>query len=163
MQSATMRTVRFYDYGEPGEVLRMDQVVVPDPGPDRIRVLVRACGLNPADWALCRGLFPGALPRGVGLEVSGVVDAVGPGVAVLTISDLAAAGELGARDSFHEEWPPRRNVLGEFAQLAADGQFTIPVARTFPLEDWRAALDISQGGHARGKLVLLPTGTDVIG
>ena len=70
MQSATMRTVRFYDYGEPGEVLRMDQVVVPDPGPDRIRVLVRACGLNPADWALCRGLFPGALPRGVGLEVS---------------------------------------------------------------------------------------------
>jgi NADPH:quinone reductase-like Zn-dependent oxidoreductase len=82
---------------------------------------------------------------------------------VLTISDAAAAAELGARDSFHEDWPPRRNVLGEFAKLAADGQFTVPVAGTFALADWRTALDISAGGHARGKLVLLPAGPDVIG
>ena len=75
---------------------------------------------------------------------------------VLTITDFAAAAELGARDTFREDWPPRRNVLGEFAQLAADGQFTIPIAGTFPLEDWHTALDISESGHARGKLVLLP-------
>src|SRR6202034_1113340 len=80
-ESATMRTVRFHDYGEPTDVLRMDRVAVPDPGPGRIRVLVHACGLNPADWALCRGLFPGELPRGIGLEVSGTVNAVGEGVA----------------------------------------------------------------------------------
>jgi hypothetical protein len=47
-------------------------------------------------------------------------------------------------------------VFGEFAQHAADGQFAIPIARAFALEDWRTALDISQSGHARGKLVLLP-------
>ena len=70
-ESATMRTVRFHDYGEPADVLRMDQAAVPVPGPGRIRVTVRACGLNPADWALCRGLFPGVLPRGIGLELSG--------------------------------------------------------------------------------------------
>jgi NADPH:quinone reductase-like Zn-dependent oxidoreductase len=81
---------------------------------------------------------------------------------VLTISDFAAAAELGVRDSFHEDWPPRHDVLGEFAQRAADGQFTVPVARTFPLGDWRTALDISESGHARGKLVLLPAGPDVI-
>jgi NADPH:quinone reductase-like Zn-dependent oxidoreductase len=318
-ETATMRTVRFHDYGEPADVLRVERVAVPDPGLDRIRVVVHACGLNPADWALCRGLFPGVLPRGIGLEVSGTVDAVGPGVAdvvvgdlvlgtadyaggtsagaadraimdrwtrvpagldlvqaaalpmavetaywhlevlgvsagqtllvsgagttvgfaavqmgllrgarviatagdtyagrlralgatvtpygeglagrvaeavggpvdlvldtappsgvlpdlieaaagdphrVLTISDFAAAAELGARDSFHEDWPPRRNVLGEFAQLAADDKFTIPIARTFPLEDWRTALDISKSGHARGKLVLLPAGPHVTG
>jgi len=317
-ESATMRTVRFHEYGEPADVLRLEQVAVPEPGPDRIRVIVHACGLNPADWALCRGLFPGALPRGIGLEVSGTVDAVGPGVddvavgdlvlgpadyaggtsagaadraimdrwtrvpagldlvqaavlpmaaetaywhlenlgvsagqtllvsgagttvgfaavqlgllrgarvvatagdtyagrlralgaavtsygdglagrvaeaaggpvdlvldtappsgvlpdliqaaggdprRVLTISDFTAAAKLGARDSFHEDWPPRRNVLSEFAQLAADGQFTIPVARTFPLEDWRTALGISQSGHAHGKLVLLAADRDVI-
>ena len=32
----------------------------------------------------------------------------------------------------------------------------MPIARTFPLEDWRAALEISLTGHARGKLLLLP-------
>lgn len=75
----TMRTVRFHRYGEPADVLQMDETVLPDPGQNRIRVRVIACGLNPADWALCRGSFPGNLPRGIGLDVSGVIDAVGAG------------------------------------------------------------------------------------
>ena len=50
-------------------------------------------------------------------------------------------------------------MLGEYAQRAADGQFSIPVARTFPLAGWRTALGISQSGHARGKLLLLPAST----
>ena len=33
---------------------------------------------------------------------------------------------------------------------------TVPVAATFPLEDWRAAVDTSLSGQARGKLLLLP-------
>ncbi|UUZ86133.1 zinc-binding dehydrogenase [Paenibacillus sp. P26] len=49
-------------------------------------------------------------------------------------------------------------VLGEFARYAADGKFTVPVAQTFALGEWRTALEISQSGHARGKLVLLPAG-----
>jgi NADPH:quinone reductase-like Zn-dependent oxidoreductase len=44
--------------------------MLPAPASNRIRVRVIACGLNPADWALCRGLFAKDLPRGVGLEVS---------------------------------------------------------------------------------------------
>jgi NADPH:quinone reductase-like Zn-dependent oxidoreductase len=311
-ESATMRTVRFHDYGEPDDVLRLDRADVPEPGSSRIRVVVHACGLNPADWALCRGLFPGNLPRGIGLEASGTVEAVGQDVTnvgvgdlvlgtadfagcssagasdrtimdrwipvpagldlvqaaalpmavdtaywhlaslgvsaeqtllvsgagttvgfaavqmallrgvrviatagdtyagrlralgatvthygdglagrvieaaggpvdlvldtappsgvlpdlvkaaggdprrVLTLSDLNGAAELGVRDSFHEDRTQRYDVLAEYAQRAADGQFTIPIARTFPLEDWRTALGVSQSGHARGKLVLLP-------
>ncbi len=99
--NATMRTVRFHEYGEPVEVLRMDRIAVPNPPPGRIRVAVHACGLNPADWALCRGLFPGRLPRGIGLELSGVVDAVGEGVVDVAVGDLVMgmadwAGELSA-------------------------------------------------------------------
>jgi NADPH:quinone reductase-like Zn-dependent oxidoreductase len=47
-------------------------------------------------------------------------------------------------------------VFSEFAQLTADGKFTVPIAGTFPLEDWRAAMGISLSGQARGKLLLLP-------
>lgn len=311
--TATMNAVRFHEYGEAADVLRMDQAAVPAPGPGRVRVVVHACGLNPADWALCGGLFPGELPRGIGLEVSGTVDAVGEGVTdvavgdavlgsadyaaghsagaadlaimdnwarvppgldlvqaaalpmavetayrsveslgvtaghtllvhgagtmvgfaavqiglmrgarviatagdtyagrlrelgatvtsygdgmverikeaadgpvdlvldtapvsgalpgllrvanddprrVLTIVDFDAASELGVRTTFTEDQPLRYDVLGEFARYAADGRFTIPIARTFRLGDWRTALDVSQTGHARGKLVLLPT------
>jgi NADPH:quinone reductase-like Zn-dependent oxidoreductase len=272
---------------------------------------VQACGLNPADWALCAGLFAGSLPRGIGLEVAGIVDAVGEGVddvavgdgvlgmadyagqpsagaagvaildhwaplpaglamvdaaalpmavttayanvialgvraghtvvvhgagttvgfaavqialgrgarviatagstyaerlravgalvttygegmvervrelaggtpdlvldtapvsgvlpdlvriadgdahRVLTISDFESAAVLGVRTSFGENAELRYDVLGEYAQRAAERTFSIPVARTYRLEEWREALDVSRSGRARGKLVLL--------
>jgi hypothetical protein len=47
------------------------------------------------------------------------------------------------------------DVLPEFSQFAAEGQFSVPIARTFALEDWREALDISLAGHTHGKLVIL--------
>jgi NADPH:quinone reductase-like Zn-dependent oxidoreductase len=83
----TMRTVRFHGFGEPAEVLRLEEMAIPEPGADRIRIRVHACGLNPADGAHCRGLFPGSLPRGIGLEMSGMVDAIGEGVTDVTVDD----------------------------------------------------------------------------
>ena len=109
-----MRTVRFHAYGEPAEVLQLDETAIPRPGPGRIRVHVSACGLNPADWALCRGLFPGNLPRGIGLDVSGVVDAVGDGVTGISVGDRAFGApdyvgyaSAGAADyAILEHWAP---------------------------------------------------------
>jgi NADPH:quinone reductase-like Zn-dependent oxidoreductase len=50
----------------------------------------------------------------------------------------------------------RYDALGHYAQLAAEGRFSIPVARTFGLEDWREAVAISMSKRAHGKLLLLP-------
>jgi NADPH:quinone reductase-like Zn-dependent oxidoreductase len=75
---------------------------------------------------------------------------------VMTSSDFAAAAELGVRSNIKEGGTPRYEVLAEYAGYAANGKFAIPVAKTFPLADWRATLKISQAGRARGKLVLLP-------
>ncbi|WP_037359302.1 NADP-dependent oxidoreductase [Amycolatopsis orientalis] len=298
-----MRTLRFHEHGPAADVLRVEDAAAPDPGPGQIRVAVQACGLNPADWALCEGLFAGDLPRGIGLEVSGTVDALGEGVtsvevgapvfgtapftgptagaSELAVLDswfprpdgldavhaaalpmavgmayaaldvlgsgtllvhgagtttgfaaaqiallrgsrvLATAGEthapalraLGAEVTGYQDGiaervtalaggpvgrvldaapfsgavselvrtvkepehvltldlssavpgvqtivssgaRPRYDVLGEFASLAAEGRFSVPVSRIFPLDDWRAALELSQSRRARGKLVL---------
>jgi NADPH:quinone reductase-like Zn-dependent oxidoreductase len=324
--AATIRTLRFHRFGDPADVLRLEHTDMPTPGAGRIRVAVHACGLTPADWALCRGLFPGALPRGIGLEVSGIVDAVGPGVIdvaagdrilgvpdwagapvagasdfailnhwarmpanldfadaaalpmavetayrsldqigvragqsllvhgagttvgfaavqmglmrgarvfatagetyaerlrrmnasvtsyadgladrvlklaggpvdlaldvapvnvapgvkgalrdliravggeprrVFTVVDFEGAAKLGVRTGLDKEEGAdapatpalRYDVLGEFAQLAADKRFSVPIARSFALDDWQSALQISQSGHAHGKLLLLP-------
>ena len=328
---ATTRTVRFHAYGEPGDVLQLEETDAPEPGPGGIRVRVLACGLNPADWALCRGLFAGGLPRGIGLEVSGTVEATGAGVGdgtdrvavgdlvlgtpdwarlpsagaadlavlehwtrvpegldprraaalpmaavtahgsldvlgvtgatgpdrtggtagrpqtvlvhgagttvgfaavqialrrgarviatagpthadrlralgaevtsygegmvervvdltggsvdlvldtapvsgvlpdlvrcvagaadhVVTVSDHAAAPGLGVRSNLGGGGTPPYDVLAEYAELAARGRFTVPVADTFTLEDWRAAMAASLSGRAGGKLLLLPGG-----
>lgn len=102
---STIRSVRFHGYGEPAKVLLLDEAPVPSPGANRIRVAVHACGLNPADWALCRRLYDMDLPRGIGIDVSGTVDAVGVGVTdvgvgdqVLGFADFASYPSAGASE-----------------------------------------------------------------
>jgi NADPH:quinone reductase len=67
-------------YGGP-EVLEVREVEVPAPGPGEVTIEVRAAGLNPVDFKLfsaARGGDPDALPLPVGLEVAGVLSAIGP-------------------------------------------------------------------------------------
>ena len=105
MSAIESRAVRFHEVGEPLDVLRLEQAQVRVPDEGRIRVRVVAVGLNPADWELCRGFMPGALPRGIGYDVAGTVDAVGAGVTDVAIGDLvfgtadfAAQPSAGAAD-----------------------------------------------------------------
>lgn len=84
----TMWAVTFHEIGEPADVLVEEEVAVPEPGPGQVRVRVLTVDVNPADWELCRGYLPGELPRGIGLDVAGIVDAVGEGVAGTRPGDL---------------------------------------------------------------------------
>ncbi|PRY45111.1 NADP-dependent oxidoreductase [Umezawaea tangerina] len=84
-----MKALQFERFGSP-DVVVLREVPVPEPGPGRIRAAVRACALNPADWALVDGLFADSLaplPRGFGLDVAGVVDALGEGVTGVEVGD----------------------------------------------------------------------------
>ncbi|MEU8703102.1 NADP-dependent oxidoreductase [Streptomyces sp. NPDC048680] len=78
-----MRKVSFAEFGGP-EVLHLTDAEEPHAGPGRIRIAVRAAGVNPVDWRIREGQILGAhpveLPAGVGLDASGVVDEVGAGV-----------------------------------------------------------------------------------
>ncbi|MFF0636428.1 quinone oxidoreductase family protein [Nocardia sp. NPDC004151] len=73
------QAVRFYETGGP-EVLRWEEVEVGTPGPGEVRIRHEAVGLNFADTYFRSGLYPAALPAGMGVEGAGVIEAVGPGV-----------------------------------------------------------------------------------
>ena len=312
-----MQTLRFHSNGPFADVLKLEHAPIPVPPAHRIRIKVRACALNPADGALCMGLFPGPLPRGVGLDVSGIVDALGEGVTnvsvgdavlgsvdyrkentagaaeyaimdhwhplppnlghidaaaltltlstetalrsfellhmvsgqtlfvngagttvgyataqiallsglkviatsgeayaeklrglgvrvtqygeglpervqqlvgegdkidmvldaapvsgalpdliklvdhtprkVFTVSDFAAAKALGARSSFDEEIVWRYDAVGEYANLAAEGKYSIPISKSLPLDKWKDAMELCCSQAARGKVIILPS------
>ncbi|KJS53543.1 NADPH:quinone reductase [Streptomyces rubellomurinus subsp. indigoferus] len=80
----TMRAISQDTAGGP-EVLRLVDAARPEPGRGEVLVRVHAAGVNPADWKTrSRGVFAnGATPPfTLGWDVSGVVEAVGPGVAI---------------------------------------------------------------------------------
>jgi NADPH2:quinone reductase len=80
------KAVRFYEKGGP-EVLRYEDVVVGDPGAGEVRVRHVAVGLNFADTYFRLGYYPVPLPNGMGVEASGVIEAVGPGVDGFAVGD----------------------------------------------------------------------------
>ncbi|MDG9717324.1 NADP-dependent oxidoreductase [Streptomyces sp. DH24] len=77
----TMRVISQDVLGGP-EVLRTVEVERPAPRPNEVLVRVRAAGVNPTDWKHRQhGGFLGEPPFTLGWDVSGVVEAVGIGVA----------------------------------------------------------------------------------
>lgn len=86
----TMRKVNFAEFGGPG-VLHLIDAEKPRTGPGRIRIAVRAAGVNPVDWRIREGQVLGAhpteLPSGLGLDAAGVVDEVGEGVEGVEVGD----------------------------------------------------------------------------
>lgn len=83
------RTIIIEAQGGPEE-LKLVEREVGAPGPGEVRLTHRACGLNFIDVYQRSGLYPMKLPAALGMEASGVVDAVGPGVAHLAVGDRVA-------------------------------------------------------------------------
>ncbi|MDQ1274807.1 MAG: hypothetical protein QG610_379 [Euryarchaeota archaeon] len=74
-----MKAVRIHEFGGP-EVLKYEDVPEPQPGPGEIRIRIIAAGVNPMDWKMRKGLVGKLpLPMIMGLDVAGVVDAMGQG------------------------------------------------------------------------------------
>jgi NADPH2:quinone reductase len=76
-----VRALRFSSFGGP-EVLRVEELEAPTPGPGEVLVDVHAGGLNFADTERRRGLYLAnePLPETSGFEAAGVVTALGLGV-----------------------------------------------------------------------------------
>jgi NADPH2:quinone reductase len=92
-----MKAIRFSKPGGP-DVLALEDIELPPPGPGQVRVRHTVIGVNFIDTYHRSGLYPVPLPSGLGLEASGVVDALGANVQSLKIGDRVAycSGPLGA-------------------------------------------------------------------
>ncbi len=81
--AATMRAARFHENG-PADVLRIEDVPVPEPGPGEVRLRVEAAALNHLDLWVRRGLpIETTMPHIGGSDVAGRIDATGTGVSGL--------------------------------------------------------------------------------
>ncbi len=87
---------------ETGQAPRLSEMACPEPGPGQIRVKIAACGLNFADLLMIKGQYQDtpAAPFTLGMEVAGVVEALGPGVSAPRPGTRVAvfAGQGGLAD-----------------------------------------------------------------
>jgi len=80
------RAIRFHETGGP-DVLRLQSVLVGEPGPGEARVRHRYVAVNFIDIYFRSGRYPLPLPNGLGSDAVGVVEAVGAGVTDIRVGD----------------------------------------------------------------------------
>lgn len=80
------RAARITEHGGP-EVIGWHDVDLAEPATGEVRLRQTAVGLNFIDTYHRRGIYPVALPSGLGLEAAGVIEAVGEGVTDFEIGD----------------------------------------------------------------------------
>ncbi|WP_307858052.1 quinone oxidoreductase family protein [Cellulomonas fulva] len=119
----------------------------------RVRAALRDAGLGPATVAI------DTVGTDEALEAS--VELVRDRGSVVTVAGFGRAAELGIRalgggPGADPGTQVREQARAQLVELAGDGSLDVRVARTYPLEEVALAHTASRGGHARGKLVLLP-------
>jgi NADPH2:quinone reductase len=126
-----MKAIVVREFGAP-EVMRVEQVAEPTPGPGQLLVRVHAVGVNPVDTYVRSGTYARkpALPYTPGTDIAGVVVTLGPGV---------ARRKPGDRIYAHA-------AIGGYAELAL-------------CEDWQAHTLPDRVSFAQGAAIGVPYGT----
>lgn len=150
-----MKAVRFHEVGGP-EVLRVEDVPVPQPAAGEVRVQVAASAYNAADNGMRGGFLPipVVLPHVPGYDVSGTVDALGDGVTGLTVGDAVVGFLPMERDGGAAEYV----VAPAEALVAAPTSIPLVDAAALPsvaLTAWQALVD---DGHVTAGQRLLVVG-----
>lgn len=104
------RAARFSEFGAP-EVIRVETIEVPDPGPGEVLVRHTVSGLNYQDTYHRSGAYAVPLPSGLGTEAAAVVERLGPKVRGLKRGDrVCYAGGMPGSYSQYRIFPAERLV-----------------------------------------------------
>ncbi len=152
-----MRTIRFHSYGG-DEVLTLEEVPDPVPGPGQIIVRVRSCAINHLDLDFRAGVsrIPLDLPHILGMEAAGDVVGVGAGVSrlqpgdrVMALADIVcrvcAYCTTGRDNMCSDALRPGWNLPGGYAEyLCVPERGALPIPDAMDYET-AAALQIACG------------------
>ena len=157
-----MRAVTYTSVGSP-DVIEVSEIDKPEPGLFEIRIKVQAASLNPADMAAWSGLFPPPAEGshfGLGWDIAGVVDAVGPGATweVGTPVIAITPGATGVGRAQAEYAVVHSNALA----LAPAGVDPLEAA-TIPLNGLTAAQSVELLGLNAGQTVFITGAAGAVG
>ncbi len=86
----TMQAIQVHDYGTP-DVLRLENIPIPQAKPNEVLVRIKAAAVNPVDWKIRAGylreVMPQQMPYIPGSDFCGTVEAVGAAVRDFSIGD----------------------------------------------------------------------------
>jgi NADPH:quinone reductase-like Zn-dependent oxidoreductase len=122
------------------EVLERKTIELPDPGPREVRIRVRAVALNHIDVWARRGLphFRYEFPHRLGADISGEIEALGPGAQNATVGDAVLVNpglSCGACEkclSGNDVMCRRYRILGENTQGGYSRHIVVPDANLLP-------------------------------
>lgn len=148
-----MKAVRFHQTGD-ADVLRHEDVDLPEPGAGEVRVRVAGSAYNPADGGMRGGFLPIpiTLPHVPGYDVSGTVDALGAGVDGLAVGQAVVGFLPMTADGSAAEYV----VAPADALVAAPTRIPLADAAGLPsvaLTAWQALFEA--GGLRAGQRLLV--------
>ncbi|YCK38047.1 NADP-dependent oxidoreductase [Actinomadura sp. ATCC 39365] len=147
-----MRAIGQDGFGGP-EVLKVIEAERPEPGPAEVLVRVHAAGVNPTDsWHRGSGGLAGAVVP-LGWDLSGVVEAVGPGVATLAPGDEVFGmprHPIPAGTYAEYVTSPARHLVRKPGTLTHVQAAALPLAA---LTAWQALVDVAEVGPGQRVLV----------
>lgn len=160
---SAMMAVRLHGYGDAGN-LRFESIPRPAIAAGKVRVQVRAAGVNPYDWRFREGnlrrYFNPPLPLVPGIEFAGVVAEVGVGVARWKVGDevYGYVGEDGAGAYAEQVVVPEANLARKPKALDYAAAAAIPVATQTA---WKALFETAEA--KQGQRVLVQGASGAVG
>ncbi|MDP5226466.1 MULTISPECIES: NADP-dependent oxidoreductase [Arthrobacter] len=153
------KAITYSSFGD-SSVLTLSEIPVAEPGPGQVRVQVHYSGVNPVDWKMRQGYLSGgqplAAPQITGMDMAGIVDAVGPGVAGFAPGDRVAG--LVAEGTAAEY------VVAYAAALAPlPDSVTLASGASVGVTGTTAVRALGQAGVAAGESILVDGGAGGVG
>lgn len=153
-----MKAIRIHEFGGP-EVLKYEDVPVPEPGPGEIRIRVIASGVNPADWKMRQGSMKLPLPMIMGLDIAGLVDAAGAEVEDFKLGDRVFAKATAQQGGYAEYTVVNASQAAYMPQSI--GFVEAAAVPTAGLAAWQALFDTA--GLEKGQSVLIHAAAGGVG
>ncbi|GAA5176108.1 NADP-dependent oxidoreductase [Niveibacterium umoris] len=152
-----------HNYGGP-EVLSVEQVPMPQPGPDDVLVRIHAASVNPVDWKIREGylkaVLPHAMPLTLGWDFAGEIVALGAQVTGWQVGDAVYARPDIARNGSYAEYIAVRasEIARKPASLTWQQAAAVPLTA---LTAWQSLFDHAQ--LQAGERVLIHAGAGGVG